>query len=1369
MLPHILHSTTRAVAVVQNQTHTLRNVLQLQSSGPSSGSGSSWGNGPGPGGSKYNAGSRFYGYNNAGRAVTHANAITSHDGFSSQTDESEDLTPRRPVLPRSQKRHRIRSSSVSMGVSGRVERGEKLGVLKTVQLHTRGKQTFAPVETLASAKERLLAADPVDSVSGPLRVRRNSTSAPLSPLLTPSVPIPPEGAKEQTKSNAAPVQKEEYPPSPAPASPTQSEFVVQLERLAKGSDEVAVADVVRHLLRKSKVTLEEFNAALHAMVSTRPAGHPLSNIIKLYNTMLSQSVVPNVQTYENLIQALLARDTEIHKAIISLEMRHKQTPLVGRMEVASLPSDQARIAKLKEEDNFPSAMSLFEGVLAIGARDRLSHSTYAKLLASCANHTDVNAAIHIFAQMEAIKDMKIGINIYQYLILTFSNAKKIEEAEHIFEAFLSASQSGKLRRHHIVLADAERRSQILVWNVMIEAYFRAEQPDKAIELVERMVNSTAGDQFLPHETPIATSSTFTTVIAGFLLGGDLQSALAWFNQLLTQEKTPLSPFEGLGGKAMRPDSVAWHLVLDALAAEGNLQELNRLYTIYKSISAEDNLQTRQIDHILIHRANMDNLEKLDDQTALQTLQFLLDDLADYDSTQAKWNMRIDICNQFVSRGHLETPCDVMATSVLEQFQADSNGTLTHQIQWLQKISKEFIDHVTYVMAQGKGELPFLSALALARMAHTLSLTKQLKFAPHLLHAYGRARFLNLLPFTDLSHNDWDILLSYAAYFEANSMSGNPENLPEVPEFAFNGFVTLLDDMASQGVEFTAFRNDTQRKTLEVLGHLYSDKETRQQFLAKLGPSYALAGEQYDQLTYSVLQSALNELPNPDVERMEGTPSPASESEYSNLRIDRYHTQVVDEALFPNTGRKQEMDALKGYRALEEGLKRGVVPVPLTFSRLIEGLGRMRHVDKVRELYAIAQGIIPTINEQQQFGAWALIESSMIVALGHSDWLEAAHVHRYRLLELGGCPSADAYGVLIQHVKDTTDDASAGLALFNEAIERGVRPNIYLYNNIISKLSKARKADYALELFQQMKASGIRPSSITYGAVIGACARVGDVLAAESLYLEMTQAPDFKPRVPPYNTMMQLYSTTKPNRNSVLYYREEMRKAGVKPSSHTYKLLLDAYGSIEPIDLVSMEATFAELQKNKSVEITGAHFASLINAYGCVNRDLDKAISVFETMHQMPRAPAPDAVVFEAIINVIVAHKRTDLIPAYVSKMSEAGVHMTAYIANFLIKGYANVNDMDQARAVFESLLDPPTGVAAPNNHAPHDPSNSPGVPVMEPVYREPSTWEAIVRAELGAGNRDAAMALLERLRERQYPEAVYNRISGVLTDHSVPL
>jgi pentatricopeptide repeat protein len=178
---------------------------------------------------------------------------------------------------------------------------------------------------------------------------------------------------------------------------------------------------------------------------------------------------------------------------------------------------------------------------------------------------------------------------------------------------------------------------------------------------------------------------------------------------------------------------------------------------------------------------------------------------------------------------------------------------------------------------------------------------------------------------------------------------------------------------------------------------------------------------------------------------------------------------------------------------------------------------------------------------------------MVIALAHAGDLAGAHVHRVRMLEQGGAPTADAYGALIQYVKDTTDDTSSAVALFEESQMHGVVPNIYLYNNIISKLAKARKADYALELFQRMKTAGLVPSSITYGALIAACARVADHDSAEILFAEMTQQKNFRPRIPPYNTMMQMYTSTKPNRERVLYYYNALLRAGVAPTAHTYKV------------------------------------------------------------------------------------------------------------------------------------------------------------------------------------------------------------------------
>lgn len=95
--------------------------------------------------------------------------------------------------------------------------------------------------------------------------------------------------------------------------------------------------------------------------------------------------------------------------------------------------------------------------------------------------------------------------------------------------------------------------------------------------------------------------------------------------------------------------------------------------------------------------------------------------------------------------------------------------------------------------------------------------------------------------------------------------------------------------------------------------------------------------------------------------------------------------------------------------------------------------------------------------------------------------------------------------------------------------------------------------------------------------------------------------------------------------------------------------------------------------------------------------------------------------------------------------------------------------MEGARTVFESLIDPPSGVAAAGNHSTdrnskrHRPaivSNSSGSSASSSVggiggevYREPSTWEIMVRSELGAGENARAVALLRRLEGRAFPEA----------------
>jgi pentatricopeptide repeat protein len=138
---------------------------------------------------------------------------------------------------------------------------------------------------------------------------------------------------------------------------------------------------------------------------------------------------------------------------------------------------------------------------------------------------------------------------------------------------------------------------------------------------------------------------------------------------------------------------------------------------------------------------------------------------------------------------------------------------------------------------------------------------------------------------------------------------------------------------------------------------------------------------------------------------------------------------------------------------------------------------------------------------------------------------------------------------IANINDTTSNAT----VVEESRRLNVEPSAYLYNTIISRLAKARKADYAMLLFQAMKAAGLTPTEVTYGAIIAGCARIGDVHTAEVLLEETRHSPGYQVLIPPYNMMMQLYTHVRPNRESALYYYNLMEQMGVQPTFYTYKV------------------------------------------------------------------------------------------------------------------------------------------------------------------------------------------------------------------------
>ncbi|KAG6890194.1 hypothetical protein C0992_002851 [Termitomyces sp. T32_za158] len=1208
-------------------------------------------------------------FNGAGRAVTQANpVISTHDGA---FDDQDDPPPRRAPVPA-----RIRSNSISARPS----------VLKAVKLHARASHAFAAQEQ-----------EDADLESPP--------------------PVP--------KSQSPPSQSHDH------GQKTVSHAARRLLDARLSGNSVHAAEVVREF-RQSVVnpSVREFNAALQALQATRRPGEPLDLLLETYNDMLRHSLLPNPDTYIALIDSLTARDQEVHSAITALERRINQRALGGFVSGSHEQADRKRIDVLRHENNFNTAMSLFETLLSIGGNKKLGAYTYTSLLRSCAINSNIDAAIHVWAQFEQRDDYFPNPAMFLEMIRVYTNTGQLAGAEEIFAEYRSALHSGKIHLSWSQGTANPNRLNLLVWNQMIETYFRHDRADKAVALVDQMLQADM-DNLQNHvvtDPPPVSSATMTTVITGFCQSGDIQTALVWFERLLAQGSFPKDPFEPVG-QVTKPDEVAWDVILDTLAGKRMTDDLNRLFKL-KQLQSPRRVRTNQ--RAVVFSANMARLHSLDDAQFLDTLDWLLTDVLTSSEIGSSHHLHTltEVSNAYMERKMYDKALHLLSSYVNEYTKAASapvHGRTTTPVAHVQELHLKFTDKLYEI---SNGDFPYSIAVELARLAVVLRISQPPRFIPFFLQSYALSRAAQNLPITAMTRRDWELLLMAASSFESISEDH------DVPNFAYQGLASLIRDLATFKVDFYNMDKNLVRSVIDQL----SQRLGSEGMLALLEETgFANALQDADQYLSTIKDSAS--------ETSGADSGYASDAPSRPFKIDKFMSRTfLDELKLTVT--KDLVDATdRVFPKFKAAAESGRSPNIPALSLLIRSLGRLGRMEDMQFAYNVAQSTLKTFENDKvlQTNGWFDIEDAMVIGFAQHGDSETANMYRQRIFAHGGVPSAEAYGALIFSTKETTDDASAALELFNESQKYRVVPNQYLYNNIISKLAKARKTDYAMELFRQMKEVRVLPTSVSYGAVIGACARVGDYQSAEVLFKEMRGNTNFFPRIPPFNTMIQMYTTVKPDRSRALYYYKEMRKEKIFPSAHTYKLLLDAYGTIEPVDLEKMESTFRKIKEDKRVAVQGVHYAALINAYGCVSKDLDKALVIFNTM-SIP----PEPIVYETLFNVLTVHRREDLISRYLSKMHLEGVHMTAYIANSLIKGYSLLGNMEEARKLFESLEDPPEGVAASNNHAPHSPlEGAPPIDPNAPVYREPSTWEAMFRAELGSGNRDGALALLERLKARQ--------------------
>lgn len=428
----------------------------------------------------------------------------------------------------------------------------------------------------------------------------------------------------------------------------------------------------------------------------------------------------------------------------------------------------------------------------------------------------------------------------------------------------------------------------------------------------------------------------------------------------------------------------------------------------------------------------------------------------------------------------------------------------------------------------------------------------------------------------------------------------------------------------------------------------------------------------------------------------------------------------------------------------------LVPTAEPLRDAIAFVGKQGHLEIAVTMYRLAIKCFKesSLDSQRMERAIYMMTNSILIGYAQQGDMVNAKKYYEQIKLMGRYPDGNGYAsLLLGSAKCATDEATDALTIYDEAKRRDVKPTTFFYNVVISKLAKARKLDAAMKLFEEMQNFKVMPNSITYGAIISACVRAGSEPLARKLFGEMMASPSFQPRVGPFNNMIQFYVRQQPDRERALEYFAELRRRHIKPSAHTYKLLMEAYSLIAPYDMPTAHRMLSDMERCDHIRPQATHYATLIYSYGTLQRDVKSADRVFQDMND--KNVTKDEVVYQAMLDTLVSNDQLARAEKLYTKMQGAIQKSTSpYIENVFIRGYGQKGFLEKAKAMFDAMTD---------DKITNDQSSS-----STAVIREPSTYEAMVRAYVENKKLTEAKEIFELMVQREFPEKVTALVADLI-------
>lgn len=295
------------------------------------------------------------------------------------------------------------------------------------------------------------------------------------------------------------------------------------------------------------------------------------------------------------------------------------------------------------------------------------------------------------------------------------------------------------------------------------------------------------------------------------------------------------------------------------------------------------------------------------------------------------------------------------------------------------------------------------------------------------------------------------------------------------------------------------------------------------------------------------------------------------------------------------------------------------------------------------------------------------------------------------------------------------DFDGVVKLFDEMLQRGVKPDNVTFSTIITCARLCSLPNKAVEWFEKMPDFGCEPDDVTYSAMIDAYGRAGNIDMALSLY-DRARTEKWRIDSVTFATLIKMYGMAG-NYDGCLNVYEEMKVLGVKPNMVIYNTLLDAMGRAKrpwQVKIIYKEMT------NNGFSPNWASYASLLHAYGrsrysedalMVYKEMkekgigmntllyntllamcadvgytDKALEIFEDMKSSGTC-RPDSWTFSSLITIYSCSGDVSEAERMLNEMIESGFEPTIFVLTSLVQCYGKAKRINDVVKTFNRLLD----------------------------------------------------------------------------------